>query len=77
MENNNKEIIYMNKPIKVLQYLSESNSDFNKRLEYIKTLENRNIDYKEAIKLSKLWYCITIKKCKYSHEIYNKFKRNN
>ena len=31
MENNNKEIIYMNKPIKILQYLSESNSDFNKR----------------------------------------------
>ena len=33
METNNKEIIYMDKPIKILQYLSESDNDFNKRLE--------------------------------------------
>ena len=75
MENNNKEIMYMNKPIKILQYLSESNSDFNKRLEYIKKLEEKNIDWKEAIKLSRLWYCITIKKCKYPPETYNKVKK--
>lgn len=75
MENNNREIIYMNKPIKILQYLSESNSDFNKRLEYIKNLENKDIDWKEAIKLSRLWYCINIKNCKYPPEIYNKVKK--
>jgi hypothetical protein len=74
MENNYKEIMFMNKLIKILQYLSESNSDFNKRIEFIKNLENKNIDWKEAIKLSRLWYCITIKKCKYSPEIYNKVK---
>lgn len=75
MENNYKEIIYMTKSIKILQYLSESNCDFNKRIEFIKTLEKKEIDWKEAIKLSKLWYCITIKKCKYSPEIYNKVKK--
>jgi len=75
MENKYKEIIYMNKSIKLLQYLSESNSDFNKRIEFIKSLEEKNIDWKESIKLSKLWYCITIKKCKYSPEIYNKVKK--
>lgn len=74
MEHNNKEIIYMNKPIKVLQYLSESNSNFNKRLEFIKNLEKKEIDWKDAIKLSRLWYCITVKKCKYSHETYNRVK---
>ena len=75
MENNYKEVIYMNKTIKLLQYLSESNNDFNKRVEFIKTLENKDIDWKEAIKLSRLWYCITIKKCKYSLETFNKIKK--
>jgi len=75
MENNYKEIIFMNIPIKILQYLSESNSDFNKRIEFIKTLENKGIDWKEAITLSRLWYCITIKKCRYTPEIYNKVKK--
>jgi hypothetical protein len=75
MENNYKEIIYMNKPINILQYLSESNGDFNKRVVFIKKLEDKGIDWKEAIKLSKLWYCITIKKCKFSPEIYNKVKK--
>lgn len=74
MENNYKEIIYMNNPQKILQYLSESNNDFNKRLEFIKTIEKRNIDWKEAIKLSKLWYCMTVKKCKYSPDINNKIQ---
>jgi len=72
MENNYKEIIYMKKSEKMLHYVSESNNDFNKRLEFIKNLEDKNVDWKEAIKLSKIWYCVTIKKCKYSPEIYNK-----
>jgi len=75
METNYKEIIYMNNSIKILQYLSESNSDFNKRIIFIKLVENDNIDWKEAIKLSRLWYCIIIKKCKYSPENYNKIKK--
>jgi len=75
MENNYKEVIYMNTTIKILQYLSESNSDFNKRVEFIKSLENKEIDWKETIKLSRLWYCITIKKCKYSPDTYNKVKQ--
>ena len=75
MENNYKDIMYMNNTIKVLQYLSESNSNFNKRVEFIKTLEKDNIDWKEAIKLSRLWYCITIQKCKYSPDTYNKVKK--
>ena len=74
MENMYQEIMYMDKPIKVLQYISESNNDFNKRVEFIKSLESKNKDWKEAIKLSRLWYSINIKKCKYSPEIYNKIK---
>ena len=74
MENNYKEIIYLDKSIKILQYLSESNNNFNKRIEFIKKLENKNVDWKEAIKLSRLWYCINIKNCKYPIEILNKIK---
>ena len=76
MENNYIEILYMNKPCKILQYLSESNNDFTKRLEFIRTLEKKNIDWKEVIRLSKIWYCVTIKKCKYSPEIYNNIQLN-
>lgn len=74
MENTYQEMIYMDKSIKVLQYISESNNDFNKRVEFIKSLESKNKDWKEAIKLSRLWYSINIKKCKFPPEIYNKIK---
>ena len=72
MENNNKEISYLNKKVNTLQYLSESNSQFSKRIEYIKKLEEKNIDWKEANRLSKIWYCIKFKNCKYSPEIYHR-----
>lgn len=71
MENNFKTINYLNKDVKILQYLSESNKQFNKRLEFINKLESRNIPLKDAIKYSKIWSCINYKKCKYSPEIYN------
>ena len=72
METNYKDLIYLNKSTKVLQYLSESHNQFNQRLDYIKKLEKANIDWKEANRLSKIWYCIKFKHCKYSHELYNK-----
>lgn len=72
METQYKTIIYQNKEVKVLQYLSESTSQFNQRLEFIKKLENANTEWKEAQKLSKIWYNITFKKCRYPQELYNK-----
>ena len=72
METQYKTITYMNQSVKVLQYLSESDNQFNQRLEFIKKLEAANIDWKEANKLSKIWYNITFKNCKYSSELYRK-----
>ena len=72
METQYKTIIYMNQPVKVLQYLSESDNQFNERLEFIKKLEESNINWKEANKLSKIWYNVTFKKCKYPTELYKK-----
>ena len=72
METNNIEITYMNNKVTILKYISESQTQFNKRIEYIRLLEIANVDWKEAYRLSKIWYCIKFKKCKYMPEIYNK-----
>jgi hypothetical protein len=69
METNYIEIEYLGKKEKILQYLSESNNQFNQRLKYIKKLEQKKIIWKEANILSKLWYCIKFKNCKYAPEI--------
>ena len=72
MENNYVEINYKNKPVQVLRYLSESNSQFNAKLDYIKKIETKDIEWKEANRLSKIWYCIKFKHCKYTPELYHK-----
>ena len=72
MEQNYIEINYQNKSVKLLQYLSESNNQFNKRLEYIQKLEKVNVDWKDTQRLCKVWYCIKYKKCKYLSELYHK-----
>jgi hypothetical protein len=70
-----RKIIYENKSVDILQFISESENQFQQRLEYIKTIENKNIIWKEANRLSKVWYCIKFKKCKYSPELYNYITR--
>ena len=69
MENEYIIIDYLDDKIKVLKYLSESNSEFQNRLNYIKNCEKKKLNFKEALRLSKIWYSIIFKKCKYSHEI--------
>ena len=72
METNYKQITYLGNMEQILQYLSESNIQFEKRLEYIKKLENAKIVWKEACRLSKIWYCIKFKSCKYTPDVYHK-----
>ena len=71
METNYKYINYLNKKVEIIQYLSESDSQFEKRKEYIKLLEKENVDWKKTLNLSKFWYCIKFKKCRYTPEIFN------
>jgi hypothetical protein len=70
MESNYREIMYNNTKQKILQYLSESDTQFNKRLDYIKSLESTKIKFNEVIRLSNIWMNITMKKCKYNKETY-------
>jgi len=72
METNYIEIDYLNKKEQILQYISESNNNFELRLNYIRKLEENNISWNEALKLSLLWYNIKFKNCKYNKELYLK-----
>jgi hypothetical protein len=51
--------------------ISESNNEYNNRIKYIEKLLANNIELKEAIRMSKVWYCIKYKKCYYNIELYN------
>lgn len=70
METNYIEIEYLKKKVKILRYISESNKNFELRLNYINKLEKHNIPWDEANKLSLLWYNIKFKKCKYNKDLY-------
>jgi hypothetical protein len=72
METNYKEISYLGQQVHILQYICESNTQFNKKLEFIKKLEKKEVNWKEANRLSKVWFCINYKNCKYAPEIYHK-----
>lgn len=71
METNYIDINYMKQTIHILQYISESNEQFKKKLEFIKKMEKKEVDWRKAIRLSKIWYCIKYKKCKYAPEVYH------
>lgn len=71
MESQIHQIKYLDINISIIQYLCESDEQFNSRLELIKKLEKKKIEWKQAEKLSKIYYNIKFKKCKYISIIYN------
>jgi hypothetical protein len=74
MESQIHQIKYLNKNVNITQFLCESDEQFNSRLELIKKLEEKNIEWKQAQKLSKLYYNVKFKKCRYSPIVYNMIK---
>lgn len=74
MESQIQQIKYLNKNVNITQYLCESDEQFNSRLELIKKLEEKNIEWKQAQKLSKIYYNVKFKKCRYSPIVYNMIK---
>ena len=71
MESQIHQIKYLDKNTEITQYLCESDEQFISRIELIKKLEEKKIDYKQALKLSKIYYNIKFKKCKYTPVVYN------
>jgi hypothetical protein len=74
MESQIQQIKYLNKNVNITQFLCESDEQFNSRLELIKKLEEKNIEWKQAQKLSKIYYNVKFKKCRYSPIVYNMIK---
>jgi hypothetical protein len=74
MESQIHQIKYLNKDVDILQYLCESDEQFNYRIEIIKKFEKKNIEWKQAQKLSKIYYNVKFKKCRYSPIVYNMIK---
>jgi hypothetical protein len=66
-------IIYLNNQEKITKFFTESNLVFNQRIEIIRLMEKDNINWKEAHKLSKIWYNIKLNNAKYNSDLYKKY----
>ena len=72
MENQKILIDYNGKKEEIIQYITESDERFNQRLEYIKKAEKGGENWKEALRLSKVWFNIKFNKCQYNIETFKK-----
>lgn len=70
-------ITYLNKSEKIIKFNSESNKRFNERIAFIRILETEHLPWKEANKLSKIWYNIKFKNMKYMQPLYKDFLHYN
>ena len=75
METQYNEISYLNETVEIIQFLSESNEQFVKRLEFIKKLENNKISWNTSLVLSKIYYNYIFKKCRYTPGVFNMIKK--
>ena len=66
-------IIYLNKSEKITKFISESEKTFNQRVELVRLMEKDNLIWKEAHKLSKIWYNIKLNNAKYNSDLYKKY----
>lgn len=64
-------ISFKGKKEKLDFFPSECLSRLNKRKQFIKILEDNDFNWKDANKLSKIWYNIIYNKTKYTSEVYN------
>ena len=75
METQSKTIKYKEKDETIIQFFSESDEQFNTRLELLKKLEEESIEWKEALKLSKIYFNVKFKNCKYTPQVYYTIKK--
>lgn len=68
------EITYNDKKYTINKYYSESITHFKLRIEFIKKMENKE-DFKEALRLSKVWMNIKFKEARYVAPLYHKIKK--
>ena len=68
------DIIYLKNKEKIVKFDMESQKRFNIRIKFIQLLEEEQVKWKDAHKLSKIWYNITYNKCKYSQPIFKEYQ---
>ena len=64
----------MNRKIKISNFESESENIMNQKLEFIKKMEEKNINHNLVNKYSKIWVNIKFKKCFYDKSIFKFIK---
>tara|TARA_A100001015_G_C14898789_1_gene675515 strand:+ start:200 stop:433 length:234 start_codon:yes stop_codon:yes gene_type:complete len=70
-----RNIKYQNKNNKIIKFYSESEYRFSERLNFIKKLEKNNLNFKEAVRISKIWSNIKFKDIKYQIKIFKLVKK--
>jgi hypothetical protein len=68
-------VTYLDTTIDITIFESDSDTIINKKLEFIKKLEENNIHPNLVNKYTKLWYYIKYKHCKYPINTYNLIKK--
>jgi len=70
MENTFVDITYNKQKQTIIRYNAESEETFNNKLAFIKKLETKNVAWKEAERLTNIWYGIFVCGCKYEQNVY-------
>ena len=68
-------IKYLDNTVDITIFENDSDYIINKKLEFIKKLEENNIHPNLVNKYTKLWYYIKYKHCKYPANTYNLIKK--
>lgn len=71
MDTNIRMVNYCNNNYIITKIISESENEYNSRINYIHKIEKYNLPFKEALRLSKIWYSIIYKHCNYPDELHN------
>jgi hypothetical protein len=66
---------YLGNDIEITIFESDSDTIIEKKLEFIKKLEENNIHSNLVNKYTKLWYYIKYKHCKYPSNTFNFIKK--
>jgi hypothetical protein len=66
---------YLGNDIEITIFESDSDTIIEKKLEFIKKLEENNINPNLVNKYTKLWYYIKYKHCKYPSNTFNFIKK--
>ena len=58
METQIHTIKYLDEDVDIIQYLCESDEQFQSRIELIRKIEKNNVPWKDAHKISKIFYTL-------------------